>query len=732
MTLVGLAAERRSLQLDIGSGDFAVAVETIRQSGLFDARYYAGQRYGLPVELDEAIAHYIETGCGEGLDPGPGFSTRFYLGVNDDVVDAGCNPLLHYIQYGKAEGRAAVPRHIPSRINSVPPPVAPAEAEWDRINMRQAAEAPAVDVMVPVYRGYDETLRCLFSVLSTPQKTPFRLVVVNDCSPEPRLEDALARLAGRGLIELHRTERNLGFVSACNLGMALHPERDIVLLNSDTEPHGDWLDRLRAAATREPTIATATPLSNNAEICSYPLFCRDNWAALEVDDAELDRLASLVNKGRSVEIPTGVGFCMYVRRACLHQIGGFDEENFGQGYGEENDFCRRAIRAGWRNVLAVDVFVRHYGGASFGASKFERTRAAMQTLQRLHGDYAEIIAAFIRADPVRPFREALDAARLSRRAARGAVLFVTSTLDGGTQRHTNELASALEADGAPVFFCQEIKGRPGWIHIQDPHTPDTVNLPAFELLHDVQPFADVLRRIGIRHMHVHQLAGMDSLAPDFFRAAARAADLAYDATLHDYLSICPRINLIDRSGCYCGEPQTSVCEDCVKNDGSPFGAPSVWQWRDRWAAFLHGARRIFVPDPDVALRIGRHVPGLTFTVRPHAHNASTRWTGARTPAHKGGVRRIALLGAIGPHKGSGLLAETARAAKAQRLPMEFVVVGYTDRDDELNAIGNVSITGPYQEADAVAKLLEANAALVWLPAVWPETFSYTLSTAIEA
>jgi hypothetical protein len=90
-----------------------------------------------------------------------------------------------------------------------------------------------------------------------------------------------------------------------------------------------------------------------------------------------------------------------------------------------------------------------------------------------------------------------------------------------------------------------------------------------------------------------------------------------------------------------------------------------------------------------------------------------------------------VLGAIGPNKGSALLAQTARAAQARGLALAFTVVGYTDRDAELEAIG-VTVMGRYPEAEAAARLQAADADLAWFPAVWPETFSYTLSIALEA
>ena len=58
---------------------------------------------------------------------------------------------------------------------------------------------------------------------------------------------------------------------------------------------------------------------------------------------------------------------MYIRRAALADVGLFDADAFGRGYGEENDFCLRASARGWRHLLACDTFVYHEGTVSFGA-----------------------------------------------------------------------------------------------------------------------------------------------------------------------------------------------------------------------------------------------------------------------------------------------------------------------------------------------------------------------------
>jgi GT2 family glycosyltransferase/glycosyltransferase involved in cell wall biosynthesis len=620
---------------------------------------------------------------------------------------------------------------------NVPPPTAPSETEWRAV---EAAVGPApgisaLDVIVPVYRNLEETLRCLHSVCAARQVTPFRLVVVDDCSPEPELSAALARLAVRGLFDLHRFEANRGFVGACNFAMALHPDRDVILLNSDTAVSGDWVDRLRGAAFSAPRIATVTPFSNNAEICSYPRTIKDNGEVLELTDRQLDEVAASVNRGKTVEIPTGVGFCLYIRRECLDEIGLFDEASFGRGYGEENDLCLRARSAGWSNLMAADVFVRHYGGSSFGASKDGRIKVALETMARLHPGYGDLIRQFVGEDPVRPAREALDMGRLRRLAALGrqkTILYVTHSWSGGTERHVQEMIKLALAEGAVVLIGRVDEEDSAVIRLEARIDADFPNLPALRLADGSAAAASTLQAIGVDHVHIQHLAGFDAQVSDFLRMACALAGLAYDVTLHDYMAICPRITLVDGTGRYCGEPPEDQCEACVQQHHSPFGKPFVWNWRARHERLLAGARRIFVPSADQALRLARYWPRLEFTVRPHPEPAgegrAPRQSAilAKTPA-----RRIGLLGLIGPHKGLDLLVEVVKAAALKGLPLEFVVVGYSDRDAELRSLG-VHVTGAYHGGRAAELLQAANVDLLWCASVWPETYSYTLSEAFWA
>lgn len=277
-----------------------------------------------------------------------------------------------------------------------------------------------VDIIIPVYKGFEETRRCVESVLAAPQRAPTRVVAVDDATPERAIAAYLEGLSSQGRITLLVNEANVGFVASVNRGMALDRSRDVILLNSDTEVANDWVDRMRECAYREGRVATVTPFSNNATICSYPFHGWQGGLPGSLGLTALDRLFATVNRHRAIDIPTAVGFCMFIRRDSLEALGLFDAQRFGRGYGEENDFSMRAAKAGWRNVLAGDVFVFHEGCVSFAGERAQLTEAATRALLEVHPDYTEKVMDFVRADPTTPLRAAVDAARIAQGGAEAA------------------------------------------------------------------------------------------------------------------------------------------------------------------------------------------------------------------------------------------------------------------------------------------------------------------------
>lgn len=590
-----------------------------------------------------------------------------------------------------------------------------------------------VDIIVPVYRGLQETLSCIRSVLDHTQGG-FELIAINDGSPDPALVKMLRAWAGSGAFTLLENPKNLGFVASVNRGMRQHPQRDVVLLNADTQVSAGWLERLRAAALSASNVATATPFSNNATLLSFPKPCRENPMPEASVLSHWAELCAEVNDGVIMEIPTAVGFCMYIRRDALDEVGDFDESRFGRGYAEENDFCLRAAALGWRHVAACDVFVAHHGAKSFQGEKSALIARNLQALQSIYPDYLATIERFTAQDPLKPARNALSKALLKAHSPQ-YLLFVSHDLGGGVKTHTDDLAQRLLCDGIPVLLLSADALGAWKITAQ--------GLPYVLCYQGAQALANVLadlRELGVWHMHYHQ----DLFFPPAIWTLPQRLGVTYDVTLHDYHAVCPSINMIDETGQYCGDSQLD-CENCNRclrlapldeaNPGLGLGSQfqalgsDTAQWRKFYQDKFTTARRVFAPSQSSAGILLRHFALANVVVQPHPEQPleiNPAQPPLRTPD------RIAVIGAIGRHKGYSVLLNCAKSALKNGLPLEFIVFGYTENDVALQSLENITLAGAYTAETLPGKLANSGCQLAAFFSVWPETFVYTLSEAWRA
>jgi GT2 family glycosyltransferase len=584
--------------------------------------------------------------------------------------------------------------------------------------MAASAGDSVVDIVVPVYAGMKETLDCLNSLFVTIDPDMAEIVVVNDASPEQELVEALAQLDAAGRITLLTNTNNLGYAGAVNRGIGLHSNRDVILLNSDTEVFGDWMQRLANAAHTSSDIGTVTPLGQSGSITDYG----DSTLWRSILAEEIDAVASHVNATKTIDVPVGVGFCMYIKRRCLVQTGEFDAATFVKGYGEENDFCLRALSYGWRHVAAASVFVKHHGGRSFGEAARLLKQRNGRVLDTLHPGYSASIEKFAIADPLLVARRAIDIDRL-KRVPSEMVLLISHDLGGGVSRHVRERRAAIESAGQTVLtlrpmFSPDTKPR---VKIEVPGFQDLI----FETPLGLNLLSELLRDLRLHSIELHHFLRLPAQLLGMLTELA----VPYDIYLHDYSWICPRVSLIDGSGRYCGEPELPGCESCIRNNGSSLEEPlTVSALRKRSASLLEGAREVFVPSIDTLARFTRYFPTQGFTTMPW-EDLSGR--AALKPVISADRLRVVVIGAIGRPKGYQLLLECARDAAARELDLEFVVIGYTSDDQVLLDTGRVFITGPYDEGEVKTLLDREGCHIAFFPSVAPETWCYSLTHAID-
>ena len=594
-----------------------------------------------------------------------------------------------------------------------------------RQRAKAAVPTRSAAVIIPVYRDLVTARACLDSVLSSASSTPGAVVVIDDASPEPALSEYLDTLAAGGLIRLLRNKTNLGFVGSVNRGMVETADMDVVLLNSDTVVAGDWLDRLAAHVVRDARVGTVTPFSNSATICSYPTM--DGWGALPSGEtvATVDAAFRAANAGRAGTIPTAVGFCMYVSRACLDDVGLFDALAFRRGYGEENDFCLRAAQRGWLHLLAADTFVWHSGEVSFGASATQLRAAAQEELQRRYPDYHKQVASYVEADPARPWRVAASASRF-RLGRRPVVLMVTHALGGGTEKHLLDLCRRYENELRTLVLQPTLHGA---VRLWCPDATEDLDL-LWDLRAGVEPLAALLRSFGVSRVHIHNTLGL----PRSLRQLPRLLEVPVDVTIHDFYFICPRVRLVRRpDGQYCGGPEESRCEECLAS-APHAGVTSIAQWHEAQAWVLTEARRVICPSRDAAGHLAHCVNGSELIVAPHETLSREVFPEPVNRAlGEGEPLRVAILGALTDDKGARVVQECLQALIASREAVEITLIGFVPRQFRRSVRGApLSITGAYEPADLPAHLARVRPHVVWFPAIWPETYSYTLSEAMRA
>ena len=700
----------------------------------FDRDYYLNNNKDVRLVKIDPFDHFIKYGVYENRSGSANFDGSAYFGNFRDARDSGMPALFHYIRYGIEAGRTGVfhkkmeeshTRHDQS-ID-----VLHALDSLLAMEKRETSIAAEVDVVIPVHNDYFLTLACIHSTLKMLNEKPAEIVVVDDCSPEPAIRQLLEKLAEKELITLISHDENRGFVKSVNDGMRLHPDRDVVLLNSDTEVFGNWIDRLASIAYARNDIATVTPLTNSGTICSYPNFLEDNSVPSDCTIKVLDQIASKVNDGTFVEAPTAVGFCMYIKRAALNQMGYFDEEGFGSGYGEENDFSLRAQKAGWKDVIALNVVVQHFGGASFRGEKLLRVRHAMEVIGKRYPTYHADVQEYIKRDPAQPFRARLDVQRLHRLKKEKNVLIVSHERGGGTEQHVQERVELLEKDGWSVFRLHAATGERNLARVCHNNALVMPNMASFDLTSSehLKGLATLLAELSITEIEIHHLGDFRVGAPNDFLALAGVAKLPYRFIAHDYLAICPRINLVDNDGLYCGEPGIDGCKSCIWNSGTEYGQVDISTWRTGYREFLTNASEILVPSKDVKNRLHQYFNGIDIKVKPHDLVEQAPFEPGTHSAN--GKLRVGIIGAISPIKGLDVICKCARLAARKNLGIEFVVIGYTSNDIEAKRAG-LAVTGAYENKKVFDIIKENKICAIFMSSIWPETYSYTLSIALRS
>lgn len=612
-----------------------------------------------------------------------------------------------------------------------------------------------LDVILPVAGAADDFRRCVESLLDVGGLFGHRLVVVLDGPQDEAVLAVVARLSSAPALALEVLENpeRRGYPASVNRGMALS-ERDVVLLNSDTIVTAGWLGKLQAAAESAPRVATVTPFSNNATICSLPEWLVENELPAGHSAASFGRLVEAASQRSYPRLPTGVGFCIYIRRQALDEVGPFDEAAFGVGYGEEVDFCRRALNRGFVHLLDDATFIYHAGHRSFGKGRLRRIALADRLLQRRHPSYVPDVARLVREDPLRPLRERVVRSLAPRQVtsererilhivhgwppynyagtegyARSLVLHQAASREvsvlsriGDCARRSGEAVELFDGGARVTLVVNNFDQR-------NPLTRNALYDPLLEIRS-----ARLLDRVRPTLVHLHHLAGHTlALASQLARR-----NVPFVFHLHDWWLACARANLLDHERRACTGPGFTKCARC---------SPMTHLRPARvYSTLLHAGRRVLSEralNHAAALIFGSraaaeslgmmmNLPGERTHLVPYGIDLHPPTSGEREPA-AGRPLRFGVIGSLQPHKGIHVAIAAFRGLAAERATLEVwgdpaVDPGYTAELGTLASAAPVTFRGRFAEA-AKGDTLAALDALI-VPSIGLESFGLVAHEAI--
>ncbi|WP_448207493.1 glycosyltransferase [Azospirillum sp. sgz302134] len=610
--------------------------------------------------------------------------------------------------------------------------------------------AAPVSIVVPVYGGKEFLTPLLHGLLDTVDPR-HRLIFVDDGNPDRSVTAFLVALGvSLDQVAVVAKPRNEGYPKAVAAGVEvanrLNPDGHVVLLNTDVEVPAGWLERLVGPIERDPRIASTTPLTNAGTICGFPAMPEDNDPFLGATVGEIDAAFASMAPLPPVEVPTGVGFCMALNRQALNRIGFFDLEAFGRGYGEEVDWCRRAIRHGFANVAVPNLYVHHKHGGSFTSEEKQAQIARSGAIIRQrYPEFDAEVQDFIRADPLRPVRAAAAVAAQGRLGRPRTALLFDHAGGGGTAAFRAKEITRLHGTGLAVLLVRPamrpVLGMPdGAMDVELLHRDaPPQRFPA----NDLTDLAALARALPLAELVVSSLVGYAAPAAvmTFVRALRAERGVPLRLLHHDYFPVCPSLNLIDAEDRFCGIPSLDRCRACLpanpharrpEGEAAADRTADVAGHRRLWQAFFDLADRhvVFSRSSLATLRRAFTLADERVRIVPHL---ADHVTVSPLPAPPPGPNvqmagaQVAVVGGIGVAKGSRVLEAMVLLAEAHRLPLSFELFGNIDRPIRS---AHFHDNGLYEPDQLARRLAERGCHAVFLPSIWPETYCYVLDEVV--
>ena len=228
-------------------------------------------------------------------------------------------------------------------------------------------------IIIPTYNNEDYTIRCMESIGNYTKD--YIILWVDDASSKESVEK-VQRFLVESLIpyELIGKDENSGFAQSVNLGLARALELEskyIVIQNNDTEVYENWLERMIEVADLGQRIGAVGPVTSPCESWQSVNNLRNefdqfsNLPRYENNPSEYAKQVAKLYPNKHMMVYKRLAFFSVLFRAeVVRQLGMLSEE-YGIGFGEDDDYMLRLKQHGYTGALAEDVFVFHNHNTTF-------------------------------------------------------------------------------------------------------------------------------------------------------------------------------------------------------------------------------------------------------------------------------------------------------------------------------------------------------------------------------
>ena len=582
-----------------------------------------------------------------------------------------------------------------------------------------------VDIVVPVFNGLNLLKSLVVNLSNT--KIAHKVYFVDDCSTDDAVPAFLKELCESDpRYQLVSAKENGGFVKSVNLGLSF-TTGDVVLLNTDVQLPPLWLERLIAPLLLDDKVASATPFTNSGTICSFPRFLENNELAFGLDVAEIDSIFSHFHPIYN-EVPTGVGFCMACSRNALNAVGFLDSDMYGRGFGEENDWCQSAIKAGFKNVMVENLFVFHNHGATFQSDeKVALIEDHLKKLNKRFPNYNRDVARYCEANPLKELRSFAYAQAFLKSIPGFKTVYLTHDLGGGASTYLKRrIAADLAASQCAVTIEYSVFESIFHVAIQSgDKRKQFVSSTLADALDVVCSSTDKIV--------VNELASYPHLGRALEDIAERVEShhCALEVLIHDYLMICPSINLVNANKRYCGLPGIYCdCSKCYRNQKFyDVYEDSIVAYRAKWHRLLLDAGEVVVFS-ESSSRLLENTFGDIGNIVLRPHRVPSLLSNITVKKAPDDPIVIGLIGRLTEHKGSRIIKELLNEIESRDLDVSIALIGKTDDDFDIKS-DHFFEFGEYRLEDLPKLAAESGADVFFFPSVWPETFSYVCSEIID-